>query len=170
MVLLSSPCGRALSYFFLQQPQALSSTSPHIFFVCFLLFSFLLLGSLARSQHVCVGGCFACIPVHTIRGSRRSCFASKTLELCRDVKKEKKEPIDSKLKIQKFGGKIRRKRIQNITNRDSTNFRHQAALPCLPSRVLFRLFTSRHNSSAFDAKHDRRDPFIGLVDKVFIIF
>ena len=98
--------------------------------------------------------------VHPIRGSRRSCFASKTLELCRDVKKEKKEPVDSKLKIQKFGGKIRQKRIQNITNRDSTNFRHQAALPCLPSRVLFLLFTSRHNSSAFDAKHDRRDAFI----------
>ena len=61
----------------------------------------------------------------------------KSAAICRDVKQQKKGHVDSKFKIQKFGRKIRRKRIQNITNRDSTNFRHQAALPCLPSRVLF---------------------------------
>ena len=53
-----------------------------------------------------------------IKGSRRSCFASKALELCRDVNKEKKGHVDSKFKIQKFGGKIRQKKIQNIANRD----------------------------------------------------
>ena len=106
-----------------------------------------------------------------IRGPRRSCFALKALELCRDVNNEKRTRLDNTLGAAAWWRKFATLSISisDVLILFSPNF--PAKFLNFEFRVdvsFFPLFTSRHNSSVFDAKHDRRDPLIGCTVRTCI--
>ena len=79
----------------------------------------------------------------------------KSAAICRDVNNKKRGHIDSKFKIQKFGGKIRRKRFETslieMLRIFTTRQQHVGHVKLSP---FFVVYIAAY-SSTFAAKHDR---------------